>query len=300
MASPVIINQDVLQTMKRSYTTAFKNGLIGRVGNTYQPFVTEVPMASKVVEIPMLLDLSGLREWVGDRVVDNFEARGFTMTAKKYEKTVAIDREHVEDDSYMLFSGRFEALGRKVQEFPDSLVWSLIEAGETGICYDDKAFFATDHPENETTAANLSGSGQPAWYLFDASQIEKPIILGTRTAPEFTAYEDPKDSSVFDSDMFKYGVRVRKGVQYGMWQCAYKSKATLDATAFDAAVTTMMQRKNDKGESLGINPTHLVVPASLRAAARNILNVEKLTGGADNPNFKTLEMVVCHRLSNVA
>lgn len=298
MASPVIINQDVLQTMKRSYTAAFKNGLIGRVRNTYQPLVTEVPMASKVVEIPMLLDLSGLREWVGDRVVDNFEARGFTMTAKKYEKTVAIDREHVEDDSYMLFSGRFEALGRKVQEFPDSLVWALIEAGEVGLCYDETPFFSASHPENGTVASNLSGAGQPPWYLFDASQIEKPIILGTRTQPELVGYEDPKDPSVFDSDMYKYGVRVRKGVQYGMWQCAYKSKATLDATALDAAVTTMMQRKNDKGESLGIAPTHLVVPASLRAKGRDLIEVETLTGGAKNPLFRSLELVVCHRLAN--
>jgi phage major head subunit gpT-like protein len=300
MASPIIINQDVLQTMKRSYSAAFKNGLIGRVRNSYEPFVTKVPMASKVVEIPMLLDLTGLREWVGERIVDNFEARGFTMTAKKYEKTVGIDREHVEDDGYMLFSGRFESLGRKVQEFPDQLVWALIEAGETGLCYDDKAFFATDHPENGTTAANLSGSGSPAWYLFDASQVERPIILGDRTAPEFVAYEDPSDASVFDSDKYKYGVRVRKGTQYGMWQCAYKSKATLDATNFDAAVTTMMQRKNDKGESLGIAPTHLVVPASLRAAARGIINVEKLAGGADNPNYKSVDLVICHRLANAA
>lgn len=298
MPAPIIYNADSLRTMQRTFSASFMDGLQGKTKNTYEPFVQRVQMSTKTVELPMLEEISGLREWIGDRQFDTFKARGYSMTAKKFERSLEISREDVEDDNLGLHVGRFSALGGKVQMWPDQEVWKLVEAGETELGYDGVAFFSASHPENGGTASNLSGAGNPPWYLFDASQGVKPIIWGERTAPEFVSKQSPSDESVFLRDTLQYGVRVRGVAKPGLWQLAYKSKAALDATAFDAAVTSMMQRKNDVGESLGVTPTHLVVPASLRVAARTIVNTEKLASGADNPNYKSIEVVVCHRLSN--
>ena len=295
---PAIINPDQIRTWGRSYSAAFKDGLQGKTKNSYEALTMRFPMSTGVVELPMVEDILGLRKWTGDRQFQEMKARGYQMVADVFEDSIQIGRKFVEDDNMGLFTKRFEALGRKVTEWPDAQVWAKIEAGETDKGYDGTAYFSASHAENGTTAANLSGSGSPAWYLFDCSQVEKPMLWGDYIAPEFVANDKPDSESVFLKDMYQYGVRARAGVQYGLWQMAYKSKATLDATAFDAAVTAMMQRKNDKGETLGITPTHLVVSTSNRAAGRGIVNVEKLASGADNPNYKSVELIVCSRLSN--
>lgn len=295
---PAIINPDKIRTWGRTYSAAFRDGLIGKTRNSFEPLTMRFRMTNGIVELPMVEDILGLRKWTGDRQFQQMKARGYQMVAETFEDSIEIGRKYVEDDNMGLFTRRFTGLGRKTQEWPDKQIFEKLEAGETDKGYDDVAFFSASHPENNSTASNLSGAGNPAWYLFDCSHEEKPMIWGDYIDPEFVANDKPDSECVFLKDVYQYGVRARAGVQFGLWQLAYKSKATLDATNLDAAVTTMMQRKNDKGESLGVMPTHLFVPASLRSKGRDIINVEKLASGADNPNYKSLELVVCHRLSN--
>ena len=61
-----------------------------------------------------------------------------------------------------------EDAGQSAKQLPDQLVFDVINAGFTGLCFDGKAFFATDHPNgdqpdysNKITAA-LSASTQAA------------------------------------------------------------------------------------------------------------------------------------------
>ncbi len=53
-----------------------------------------------------------------------------------------------------------------------------------------------------------------------------------------------------------------------------------------------MAFKSDEGRPLGIKPNMLVVGPSNRAAAMALIEVQKEAGGADNPNYKAVEVVV--------
>jgi len=53
-----------------------------------------------------------------------------------------------------------------------------------------------------------------------------------------------------------------------------------------------MSLKADGGRPLGIKPTVLVVPPSLRAAAIEIVKNERLANGASNPNFGVVDLIV--------
>ena len=54
----------------------------------------------------------------------------------------------------------------------------------------------------------------------------------------------------------------------------------------------MLSVKGSSGEPLGVVPTVIVVPVSLRAAAEKLLLRQYLDNGEDNPNYKRVEIIV--------
>ena len=57
-------------------------------------------------------------------------------------------------------------------------------------------------------------------------------------------------------------------------------------------MTGMMSIKSDEGRPLGVKPNLLVVGPSNRSAAQSLIEVQKLANGADNPNYKAVEVLV--------
>jgi len=99
------------------------------------------------------------------------------------------------------------------------------------------------------------------------------------------------DENVFMRKEYIYGVDARLNAGYGLWQLAYASKESLDASAFNDAYAAMQSMTGDRGKKLGIRPTLLVVPPSLRAAALEILNAETV-GGTTNINRNAVDVLV--------
>lgn len=62
-----------------------------------------------------------------------------------------------------------------------------------------------------------------AWFLFDLSRALKPFVYQTRIAAEFTAQDQPTDDNAFLRDKYRWKVRGRYGVGYGLWQFGYGS-----------------------------------------------------------------------------
>lgn len=100
------------------------------------------------------------------------------------------------------------------------------------------------------------------------------------------------DEGVFVRDEYRYGIRYRCNAGFGFWQLAYKSKAALDAANFNAAMAAMMGLTADGGRPMGVKPTHLVVPPSLRAAALSLIEAQTINNGESNPNYKAVEVIV--------
>lgn len=67
----------------------------------------------------------------------------------------------------------------------------------------------------------------------------------------------------------------------------------LGPTSFDAAVDLFYKFKDDQGRPVNPNlDLVLIVPTSLRATARNLIEKERLANGSDNPNYKEAEVRV--------
>jgi len=85
----------------------------------------------------------------------------------------------------------------------------------------------------------------------DTSREVKPVIWQEREGYEFTAVNRHDDAQVFTTDKYLYGVRARVNAGFGLWQLAFGSKATLNATNYAAARAAMMGFQSDGGRLEG-------------------------------------------------
>jgi len=288
----VILNQANLADLFKAYNAAYSQGFRD-AKPMYNVIATSVPSMTSENHYAWLGQFPKLREWLGDREIKSMETFDYTIKNKKFESTVGVPRDNIDDDTYGVFTPLMQEMGYAGAQHPDELVWPLLANGINTVCYDGQYFFDTDHPVGDASVANVdSGGANNYWYLIDGSRAIKPIIFQKRRDYAFRALTNLNDDSIFMTDKFKFGVDARVNAGYGFWQQAYASNQALDGTHFDAAMKAMLSLKSNQGRPLGIRPTHLVVGPSNRADALATIEVERLANGASNPNYKTVEVVV--------
>ncbi|OHC56075.1 MAG: hypothetical protein A3D16_04895 [Rhodobacterales bacterium RIFCSPHIGHO2_02_FULL_62_130] len=243
-----------------------------------------------------------MREWIGPRHIQNLAAQGFTIKNRKFEATLGVPRDSISDDKLGLFKPMFAEMGQGARRHPEELVFGLLKSGFATTCYDGQNFFDTDHPVTDaggavTTVSNMQAGSSPAWFLLDTSRAVRPIIWQEREGYEFQQVNASNDERVFLTDEYLYGIRARVNAGFGLWQLAFGSAATLDATNYAAARAAMMNFKSNDGRILGVTPTVLVVPPALEDAALHLLNTETKDGGGSNPWKGTASLIVTPYLS---
>lgn len=287
----MIINQANLEGIYRSFKTIFNQAFDG-APSQWNIVAMEVPSQGRSVDYKWLGAFPQMREWIGERLIKDLSAFHYELINKSFESTIEVDRDDIEDDQIGVYKPIVEGLAAAAKQHPDILVFQLLAAGFSTLCYDGQYFFDTDHPVGDTTVSNDGGGSGTAWYLMDLSKPLRPLILQIRKRPEFVAMGSPTDENVFMRKKYRYGVDDRKNVGFGLWQLAYASKDTLNATNYAAARAAMMGFKNEEGAPLGIVPTHLIVPPSLESAGRSIVKTMMDASGASNPWYQTAELVV--------
>lgn len=289
----MLVNLENVQLLHTMYSAAFQTGL-ARADVSYAEIATAVPSNNKSNTYPWLGDMSDVREWVGDRVVDEMAGHEFTIKNKTWEKTIAVLREDIEDDTYGLYSPMAEDLGFKSRTHRSRLMWSLVTNGEAGLCYDGKPFFATNHKTDDgPTQSNLIAGAGAAWYLADLSRPLKPLIFQMRREMELVSLTKPEDANVFWTKRFLWGTDGRYNGGYGFWQTMLKSKATLNEANLTAARLQMSTLKDAKGELLAMRPTTLIVGPTLETAAEKLILNLSLANGESNIMRGKYKLIVC-------
>jgi phage major head subunit gpT-like protein len=271
----MLINSTNLNAMYTGFKTAFNTAFSG-AETFYKRVAMVVTSSSREENYGWMNQQSGLREWIGDRVVKSLSLSSFTIKNRKFEDTIGVSREDIEDDRIGVLTPFVSEMGRAAAEHPDQLIAELLKTGFTAPCYDEQNFFDTDHPVGEGAAAvpvsNMQdGAGAP-WFLLDTSRAVRPLVFQQRVAPVFTALNRENDQNVFLDDEYLYGIRARANAGFGLWQLAYASKAELTPANYEAARAAMMAFKGDGGRPLGVKPNVLIVPPSLEGAAMRLLN----------------------------
>lgn len=275
-----------VRTLGIGFDNSFQRG-VGQAASMRDLVATTINSSTGQNEYGWLGKFPRMREWLGDRVINQMQASKYVIANKDWEGTVEVDRNDIEDDNIGIYAPLFEELGRGTQSHPDELVFALLLAGFATNCYDGQYFFDTDHPVLDANGAPISvantdgGAGTP-WFLIDDSRALKPIIFQLRKAAKLVAKDREDDENVFHKRKLLYGVDGRYNVGYGFWQFAWGSKQTLDAAHYATARAALGGMKGDHGRPLGIMPKTLLVPPSLESAALKIVNNELGANGETN------------------
>jgi phage major head subunit gpT-like protein len=291
----MIINRQNLAFLNTGFKATFQ-GAFDTAPSVWNQIAMEVPSTGKQEVYGWLGSTTRFREWIGDRQVQNFSASDWTIKNKKFENTIGVKREDIEDDAYGLYRPVFSQLGIDAKTHPDELLFDLLKNGFTGLCYDGQYFFDVDHPViaadgSTASISNFGGGAGTAWYLFDISKAVKPIILQKRQDYRFVALNQDTDDNAFWRDEYIYGADARLNVGYALWRLAYASKQALDVASYGAARAAMMSFTGDGGRPLNVTPNLLVVPPSLEATARQLLNAE-IVGNNTNIYRNTAQLLV--------
>lgn len=290
------INAGTLAGLTTGYRTAF-NAAFTSFEPAWNQVAMEVTSTTSSEKYPWLGQVPKLREWIGDRVVQNLKTYNWEIANKKFEQTVGVPRDTIDDDQFGVYTPLMAEMGRAAAEHPDELVFAMLKSGFATDCYDGQYFFDTDHPVVDANGVVQSvsndggGSGEP-WFLIDDTRMIKPLIYQKRRAYAFKALANMTDENVFWRDEYIYGTDGRSAAGFGLWQLAYGSKSTLDAAGYEAARKAMLGMTGDHGRPLGLRPSLLVVGPANEGPAREILNAERNDAGATNVWRGTAKLLV--------
>lgn len=167
----MIVNQAALQSVYRGFKVIF-NQAFANAKPQYERIATVVPSTAKTEEYKWLGKVPRMREWVGDRVVQNLAAYGFEIKNKPFEATVGVDREDIEDDAIGLYNPIIQALGESAALHPDELIFALLMAGFTSLCYDGQYFFDEDHQDGGGPVQSNKGTAALSATAYSAARAQ--------------------------------------------------------------------------------------------------------------------------------
>lgn len=151
----MIVNPQTLRGIYVGFNTLF-NRAFQTENPLYKQIATISPSTTDAETYAWLGDIPGMREWIGEREIQNLTASGYTIKNKDFELTVGVDRNAIEDDKIALYNPSMEMLGQSAAMHPDELIFKLLASGFTEKCYDGEAFFSDKHKVGKKTVSNMT------------------------------------------------------------------------------------------------------------------------------------------------
>lgn len=131
--------------------------------------------AGSAEKLDFLGHVPALRKWEGKRSAKNLIPYNYTVTLDKFEATVDIKLDILNNDKTGIVQRRMGELSARYNpQWAGARVANLINLSESALCFDGKSFFATDH----------------AWG--DSGTLDNDITFGATDHTDPTAYECAK------------------------------------------------------------------------------------------------------------
>ena len=119
----MIVNSQTLRGIYVSFNTLFNQAFEGQKP-LYEQVATVVPSTSDTETYAWLGDIPGMREWIGDREIQNLSGSDYSIKNKDFELTVGVPRNAVADDKIGLYKPSIQMLGQSAALHPDELIYT--------------------------------------------------------------------------------------------------------------------------------------------------------------------------------
>lgn len=149
----MIVNQQALQGISTGFKTLF-NMVFNESKTEWEKVATKVPSGTGEENYKWLGKIPRMREWIGDREIQNLTGSDYTIKNKDFELTIGVDRNDIEDDRLGIYNPVVQDIAQSTATFPDALVFKLLAGGFTNKCYDGQTFFSDAHKQGKKTVSN--------------------------------------------------------------------------------------------------------------------------------------------------
>lgn len=112
----------------------------------YPRIAITIPSSTRESTYAWLGQIPNMREWIGDRVIQNIMTHDYTIKNKNYELTIQIPVNDIADDQYSVYSPLVSEMAMSAKKHPDTLVFDLLGHGFQEKSYDKVPFFSDNHP----------------------------------------------------------------------------------------------------------------------------------------------------------
>ncbi|KGT95305.1 head protein [Erwinia typographi] len=151
MAEITKANLDVLfLALKKSFSDA-----LSRAQPNWGEVATLIPSTTAANYYAWMEQFPQLRKWVGDKMVQRLQRQDYVVPNDDYEATISVKRNHIEDDQLGIYPVSATAYGTAAANWPDKLIYDLVNNGFSAKCFDGQPFFSAKHPVAKKTFSNL-------------------------------------------------------------------------------------------------------------------------------------------------
>jgi phage major head subunit gpT-like protein len=150
----MIVNRHNVQAVSNGLKTTY-NKAFDKAETNWQKVATEIPSMTAAETYTWFGRLPRMREWIGDREIQNLSQGDYTIRNKDFEMTISVGRNEIEDDTYGVNKPLAEDMGEAAKLYPEELVFGAMKSGFVEKCYDGKPFFSTEHKVGKKKVSNM-------------------------------------------------------------------------------------------------------------------------------------------------
>ena len=149
----MLVNASSVNEIFRNLKTEFHRNF-DQAPNLWMKVASLIPSTGRYNDYSWVSYFPRMREWLGERQIRQLEASNYLVTNRKFEATIAVQRDDIEDDQLGIYGNQARMAGYSAGQFPDELVFGLLANGFARTCHDGQFFFDTDHPVGDAQVSN--------------------------------------------------------------------------------------------------------------------------------------------------
>lgn len=197
-----VTKSDIPNLLEGYLRSEFFNAYLSGETSDFEMLCTQVPSTGDSEPYAWLGDLPGMREFLDERQIQGLSEFDYSLKNKKWESTIAVDRDAIEDDRHGQIVLRVRGLANAVKVHKGQLVMSTLAGGFAALCFDGLSFFNNSHVvgggtnDNYGTAPLTAAALQTVITAMKQYKNDKgnflginPNVLVVPPALEFTAKE---------------------------------------------------------------------------------------------------------------
>jgi len=147
----VLVTRDLVRAFSATCKTVFEDAFATQAG-TWNILASIIPSTLASEEYNWLGQLPIMREFKDERQIQALKEYGFTIKNRKFEATIGVQRDALEDEQHGQVKMRVQSMAEAASWHYDQLLFELINGN--GLAYDGLAFYAAARGNLLTGAAS--------------------------------------------------------------------------------------------------------------------------------------------------